>query len=281
LQTICLVSSAYAGNAAVHPQIYLGISGYPGTYSDIPPVTSNLAIGVLRFSLVFAAACSCIDHRLLPCFSLLDCQVPVGFLAIFHPLDLGTGGCCITTEGIYCKWDWHSGPGAGAGGDCAMLDMDCPGLPTQQGCSSMWANRVEDTAYCELGRHGLSALSSSSLFKHVGEPQGAATPIEVTGQSGVRTIQVTHRQRTSSRRACDRRNGRLRRMSGMQLHCTTPGAGAAWLGTSGEAGPGRTSSPRAQSPHDSRSGLGGQKSTKRWTGTTCLAVSLTCVHEGP
>ena len=51
-----------------------------------------------------------------------------------------------------------------------MLYMDCPGLPTQEGCSSMWVNRP-----------------------------GAATSIG--GDWSVRAIQVTHRRRTSSRRA--------------------------------------------------------------------------------
>ena len=93
-----------------------------------------------------------------------------------------------------------------------MLDMDCPGLPTQEGCSSMRAYQ-----------------------------QGAVTSNEVTGQSGQSKLHTVGEHRPGG--PCDRRTGRLERTSGLQLHCSTTGPGAAWLGTGGEAGPGTDVEP--------------------------------------
>jgi hypothetical protein len=96
-----------------------------------------------------------------------------------------------------------------------MLNMDCPGLPTQEGCSS-------------TGPRQPGAVTSSA------------------GDWSVRAIQVTHRRRTSSRRACDRRcrTGRVGRTSGLELQCTAqPGPAAAGLGTSGGVGPGTDVEP--------------------------------------
>ena len=71
-----------------------------------------------------------------------------------------------------------------------MLNMDCPGLPTQEGCSS------------------------------TGQRQPGAVTSSVDDWS-LRAIQVTHRRRTSSRWAYDRRcrTGRVGRTSG--LHYAT------------------------------------------------------------
>ncbi len=48
-----------------------------------------------------------------------------------------------------------------------MLDMDCPGLPTQEGCLGMWTHQP-----------------------------GAATSIEVTGQSGQSKLRTVGGHRT-------------------------------------------------------------------------------------
>ena len=67
-----------------------------------------------------------------------------------------------------------------------MLHKDCPGLPTQEGCSSTGPRQP-----------------------------GAVTPS--VGDWSVRAIQVTHHRRTSSWRAYDRRcrTGRVGRTSGL------------------------------------------------------------------
>jgi len=67
-----------------------------------------------------------------------------------------------------------------------MLHKDCPGLPTQEGCSSTGPRQP-----------------------------GAVTPS--VGDWSVRAIQVTHHRRTSSRRVYDRRcrTGRVGRTSGL------------------------------------------------------------------
>ena len=95
-----------------------------------------------------------------------------------------------------------------------MLDMDCPGLPTQEGCSSMRAYQ-----------------------------QGAVTSNEVTGQSGQSKLHPVGEHRPGG--PCDRRTGPLERTSGLpvQLRCSTTGPGAAWLGTGAEAGPGTDVEP--------------------------------------
>ena len=92
-----------------------------------------------------------------------------------------------------------------------MLHKDCPGLPTQEGCSSTGPRQP-----------------------------GAVTPS--VGDWSVRAIQVTHHRRTSSRRAYDRRcrTGRVGRTSGLHY---AAGPGAARLGTSGEVGPGTDVKP--------------------------------------
>ncbi len=59
------------------------------------------------------------------------------------------------------------------------------------------------------------------------------------------------------------------------------GPEAAWLGTCGETGHETDVKPVCATA------AGGPERTrmagvyKRWTGTTCLAKSPTCVHEGP
>ena len=61
----------------------------------------------------------------------------------------------------------------------------------------------------------------------------------------------------------DRRPGRLERTSGLQLHCSTTGPGAAWLGTGGEAGPGTDVKPA------SAAAAGGpcwEQPTRSWRG---------------
>ena len=71
--------------------------------------------------------------------------------------------------------------------------------------------------------------------------QGAVTSNEVTGQSGQSKLHTVGEHRPGG--PCDRRTGRLERTSGLQLHCSTTGPGAAWLGTGGEAGPGTDVEP--------------------------------------
>jgi hypothetical protein len=107
----------------------------------------------------------------------------------------------------------------------------------------------------ERAMSGISSrnMMCSSMRAH--QPGlGAATSIEATGQSGQSKLHTTALRPGPEQ---------------LQQHGSGPAVKRAL---------GRTSSPCAQPQLEARSGLGWPESTTRWTGTTCLTVSLTCVH---
>ena len=131
-----------------------------------------------------------------------------------------------------------------------MLDMDCPGLPTQEGCSSMGAYQP-----------------------------GAATSIEVTGQSGQSKLHTVGEHRPGGLATAESDDSYVRRAG--SYTALRPGPEQHGSGPAVKPALGRTSSPCAQPQPEARSGLGWPECTKRWTRKICLTASLTYVHKGP
>jgi hypothetical protein len=105
---------------------------------------------------------------------------------------------------------------------------------------------------------------------------GAATSIGVTGQSGQSKLCTVGERRPGGPATAEPDDSDVRRAGS----CTAlrPGPEQHGSGPAVKPALGRTSSPCAQPQPEARSGLGWPESTKRWTGTTCLTASLTCVH---
>ena len=88
-----------------------------------------------------------------------------------------------------------------------------------------------------------------------GYQPGTATSIEVTGQSRQSKLHTVREHRPGGPTTAGPDDSDNK--SGPQIQSTTPGPGAAWLGTSGGAGPGtRTDGKPAQPEAEAELGLG-------------------------